>query len=425
MRFKELFKRTGPMLDISDSRNLKPDWEYIKTIPEFAAMVGCPQNREYHKEGDVWTHTKLVADAMFDLINGEDYLHFYRDLLPEQQTDMSVMNYILMCAAICHDLGKAGHTSWDENDKEWHCENHGKHGDLVVRKLFHEENPIIREAVANLVRNHMALHYINEKRNDDKRKRILTNLSWSNSSLLMYLMLLISDCVGAYSKENHPSKIYQRIKKIIETGNTNEISFSEISNPDLKLSDKDVSGDKKLYILIGIAGAGKDTFIKNHFKDKEYVEISRDKIRAELGVNPRYIPQQKIEKKVTGIFDKRFREALESGEKNIIINNTNLVRKYREPFVKDAIAKGYKIVFCVIEAPSISDYIERRKDNMEASADKVINDMVEKFEFPDFRECHELYVYKQNKRFNGTIDETVIKFEPGKYNFTNIKEREL
>ena len=36
---------------------------WIKWFPELEALVGCGQHPEWHPEGDVWTHTKLVADA--------------------------------------------------------------------------------------------------------------------------------------------------------------------------------------------------------------------------------------------------------------------------------------------------------------------------------------------------------------------------
>lgn len=29
-------------------------------FPELGALIGVPQNREHHKEGDVWTHTMMV-----------------------------------------------------------------------------------------------------------------------------------------------------------------------------------------------------------------------------------------------------------------------------------------------------------------------------------------------------------------------------
>lgn len=450
MKFKELFVRKEPMIDISDPRNLIPDWTYIKTIPEFKAMIGCPQNTEFHKEGDVWIHTQMVTDAMYDLITGEPYLQFYKELLPEQQKEFPVINFILMCAAICHDLGKPGHTEWDKSDRQWHCSNHGMHGDITVRRLFHDENPYIREAVANLVRNHMALHYIGEKKDKNKIKKILSDLSATNSSLLMYVMLLISDDVGSKSSVNEPAHIYDTIKKIVTMGTESEVSMTEQfgsldenyqksgkflsafpkrheKKQDKKSQDKSASSkdrEKTLYMLVGLPGSGKDTFLSTRFKNKTFVEISRDKIRMEMGIDPRYTPIKNTEQKVNSISDKKFREAMSQG-KDIVINNTNLLKKYREPFITEAVRNGYKIVIYVIEAPDIETCIRRRVKSMESKTERVIREMADSFEFPDLREAHELYVYKQRYDNNKNICSETFKFNMGDYNFKNITDNLL
>ena len=64
-------------------------------LPELRALVGCPQEAEWHPEGDVWTHTCLVIDQARAL-NG--------DLSQPLITT-------IMLAALCHDLGKPATTA--------------------------------------------------------------------------------------------------------------------------------------------------------------------------------------------------------------------------------------------------------------------------------------------------------------------------
>ncbi len=63
--------------------------------PELRPLVGCPQEPEWHPEGDVWVHTLLVLDqaavANRDLARGE--------------------RLAVMLAALCHDLGKPATTA--------------------------------------------------------------------------------------------------------------------------------------------------------------------------------------------------------------------------------------------------------------------------------------------------------------------------
>ena len=61
-----------------------------KLFPELHALAGCPQEPEWHPEGDVWIHTLQVIDRARTRID---------DLVRPQQLTV-------MLGALCHDLGK-------------------------------------------------------------------------------------------------------------------------------------------------------------------------------------------------------------------------------------------------------------------------------------------------------------------------------
>lgn len=61
-----------------------------KLFPELQTLVGCPQDPEWHPEGDVWGHTLQVIDQARKRIDGLDR--------PQQVS--------VMLGAVCHDLGK-------------------------------------------------------------------------------------------------------------------------------------------------------------------------------------------------------------------------------------------------------------------------------------------------------------------------------
>ncbi len=63
--------------------------------PELLALVGCPQEPEWHPEGDVWVHTLLVVDQARTRI----------DDLPRAG------QVAVMLGAVCHDLGKPATTA--------------------------------------------------------------------------------------------------------------------------------------------------------------------------------------------------------------------------------------------------------------------------------------------------------------------------
>ncbi|HVG53455.1 MAG TPA: HD domain-containing protein [Vicinamibacterales bacterium] len=64
-------------------------------LPELRPLVGCPQEPEWHPEGDVWTHTLMVIDKAREL-NGA---------LGRAQLAT------VMLGAVCHDLGKPATTA--------------------------------------------------------------------------------------------------------------------------------------------------------------------------------------------------------------------------------------------------------------------------------------------------------------------------
>lgn len=66
-----------------------------RLFPELGPLVGCPQEPEWHPEGDVWVHTLLVIDEARKRIDG----------LPHPQ------QVAVMLGAVCHDLGKPGTTA--------------------------------------------------------------------------------------------------------------------------------------------------------------------------------------------------------------------------------------------------------------------------------------------------------------------------
>lgn len=66
-----------------------------QVLPELLPMVGCPQEPEWHPEGDVWVHTLMVVDEA-----------------ARRNQDLDRPRRIaVMLGALCHDLGKPATTA--------------------------------------------------------------------------------------------------------------------------------------------------------------------------------------------------------------------------------------------------------------------------------------------------------------------------
>ncbi|MEK7508726.1 MAG: HD domain-containing protein, partial [Patescibacteria group bacterium] len=70
-------------------------------MPELLKMQGCPQPPEFHKEGDVWTHTYLALGNLF----APHFKKFVRSLPPSFQNE-PLISPTLVLAVLFHDLGK-------------------------------------------------------------------------------------------------------------------------------------------------------------------------------------------------------------------------------------------------------------------------------------------------------------------------------
>jgi len=87
-----------------------------KLFPELLALSGCPQEPEWHPEGDVWVHTLQVVDQARRRIDG---------LSRPQQI-------AVMLGAVCHDFGKPATTALIDGR---------------IRSMDHEEQGVAPAAV--------------------------------------------------------------------------------------------------------------------------------------------------------------------------------------------------------------------------------------------------------------------------------------
>ncbi len=128
------------------SRGLAVAWDLRiihRLLPEFVALRSCPQDAEWHPEGDVWTHTLMVVDEARRRIDG---LGRGRAVA-------------MMLGAMCHDLGKPLTTG--ERDGHIRSPGHEAAGVPIAASVLDRLNVHtldgydVRRAVFGLVAEHM------------------------------------------------------------------------------------------------------------------------------------------------------------------------------------------------------------------------------------------------------------------------------
>ncbi len=99
------------------------DTGWLRYTPELEALVDCPQDPEWHPEGDVWTHTGHVMDQFARRREGEDR---------EDSADWE--DLVVGFACLCHDLGKPATTVF--KDGRWRSPGHEEAGIAPSRALL-------------------------------------------------------------------------------------------------------------------------------------------------------------------------------------------------------------------------------------------------------------------------------------------------
>ena len=355
--------------------DLSPNIKNLKRCKEFIILKDIKQSKRWHKEGNAWNHTILVAKEMYKIINNQ--------LANIPLNDKKV----LMIAALCHDLGKATTTYFDDNDKEWHCKNHGLAGERITRNLiFDEKDYWMREEICWLVRWHMQFHHFLNKGHKERFEE-LTRLAQGNSTIEKLLWLNFADSLGSKSKENSIESVEERFNEIKDLAVANRC----FSRPYKQFTNK---SNFNMYIMIGVPGSGKDTYIQKFLPNLE--SISRDDIREEMthgNIQGRKIQLDTTKESiVTDIVNSRIKACCEKGT-SFIINQTNMKKRYRTELKETAFKYGTpNIIYVYVEAPSIELCKERRGHG---KWDSIIDRMWGDFEFPDRSECNEFVFYKQ------------------------------
>ncbi|HEY3915900.1 MAG TPA: HD domain-containing protein [Verrucomicrobiae bacterium] len=121
------------------------DSEWVDHFPEIKALVGVPQEPEWHPEGDVFTHTCHCCDAMAGL---EGWRSAY-----------AKSRIVYMLAILAHDFGKPATTRRELKGDRMRIVSPGHEeagAGLAATFLDRMRAPIaIRERVIPLVRNHL------------------------------------------------------------------------------------------------------------------------------------------------------------------------------------------------------------------------------------------------------------------------------
>ena len=157
----------------------------LRFLPELEALVGVPQDPEWHPEGDVWVHTLMVVDEAARLRTG------------------AAEDLALMLGALCHDLGKAL-TTRTGPDGRIRSPAHSERGVEATRALLarlRAPNDLVRRVCA-LVEHHLApVVFIGTGATAAGYRRLARTLHGAGVSLDLLARVARADRLGRSTEE--------------------------------------------------------------------------------------------------------------------------------------------------------------------------------------------------------------------------------
>lgn len=253
------------------------------------AMARTPQHPAWHGEGDVWTHTRMVCEALSGL--------------PDFRAMDACGRNALALAALLHDIGKPRCTRLEDGILV--TPRHGPVGARLARALLWRDLGLcstpgaqaLREAVCLLVRYHTKpLHFIDDGFPEAEMLRLAADGELAPLFTLKRLCLLAeADRLGSLAADN--PQMLERIELGRELAREAGCLEGPYPFPSAHTGRRMFSGgqvwkDAALYddtwgevtLMCGLPGTGKDTWIRDHCPDLPVVSL--DDLRREMGVAP-------------------------------------------------------------------------------------------------------------------------------------------
>lgn len=367
------------------------DWSGIEAaLSSFAIpMSRTEQNPKFHGEGNVWTHTKMVCEALVKL-------DAFRGLSEDRQQ-------AVFLAALLHDIGKIPTTHWV--DDKWTSPNHTLVGSKMARQFLWQdmglcgtpEKQRLRETVCNLIRYHsLPPHAIDDP--DGKRKLMAVAANGESCPMFTTALLCVlceADALGRECEDkNH---MLEQIGLCTELAKESGCYDHPFAFPSAHirysyLTGKDIAPDVELYddtwgeviLMSGLPGTGKDTWIQENCPDLPM--ISLDEIRKEMRISP-----TDNQSKVVEIARERSRELLRK-KQSFVWNATNLSPIVRGKQIK-LFSQYHASTRIVYLETAWEEQLRRNAGRENAVPEQAICRMMEELVLPEAKEAHRVEWY--------------------------------
>ena len=340
------------------------------------AMADCPQDAEWHAEGDVWTHTKMVCRQLSELQEWPSLTDHDR--------------IVLIFTALFHDAAKPLTSRLDPSTGRVTSPKHAIKGEHLARGVLRqlECDLVTREQIAKLVRYHGRPVFLTERVEPTHE---VARMSWLVENRLLYLFALADnrgrdpDSLSRPEENLHFWKLQAEELGCFDqpypfANDHARFTFFRQQEPNLYyVPYEDFCCD--VTMVCGLPGSGKDTWLTRN--RPELPVLSLDEIRRELGIEP-----TANQGEVVQLASERCRECMRS-KTSFAFNATNILKQTRQRWI-DLFADYNARIELVYLEPPFDKLLSQNKSRTYAVPEDVIKNLATKYEPPTWTEGHRL-----------------------------------
>ncbi|MDB0527029.1 AAA family ATPase [Ralstonia solanacearum] len=355
-----------------------PDFQAcLAAFPALAFAKTTPQDPRYHGEGDVWTHTQMVVEALL--------------ALPDYQAAPRAEQEVVFLAALLHDVAKYSTTVVDPVTGAIGQPGHSRKGAIDARiALWDAGVPFdVRESVCRLIGVHQVPFFALDGSRRGTPEFLVRELSWQ-LSIPSLAMLAEADMRGRICADK--ARVLDNIELFRELAREEGCygtprPFADAHTAVSYFRGADVHPDYPLHqapgsrviVMSGLPASGKNTWVDAHHP--ELPVVSFDDARDELGLR-----HGKNEGMVAHLAVDRAK-ALLRAQQPFIWNATHLSERMRQKTLDLLFAYHAQVEIAYLEQPR-TELLRRNTKRDTSLSNKALASMLHRWSVPLPTEAH-------------------------------------